>query len=343
MRNQVKGIAAVLCAAVVISSVPVYASEDAEGAISDGMFAWLTVQAYNAACSLNGGTENLWDNGIEGEATEEWILETAKDYAREYLAAEQKFDEMGLALRASERELIDSTRETYWNAVGYGRYYEGYGISEDDFDDVLSHEYKIDIMFSELEPELLEAVTDEDIYDYIEANTSLVQYIAVPYSDLLEIDATDEEIADWIDMDEIYDGYRDRIEQGEAMEDLVKEIAEDEELYEMGISSSYADGIEETLFLNSTTSLSSGFKSALADAKVGEVNYFDDAAESFQIIFVKLDFTEDWDGLDSVWDSIALLAAEEQFEAEMAEWGEAFTLTNENDLLSASEVKAMFS
>ena len=96
-------------------------AEQTTGEISRGMFAWLTVEAYNSACSINGGTEQLWENGIEDMDTEEWILEEAKQSAREYLAVEEKFSESGLSLRSSEEETIEQTLERYWNELGYGR------------------------------------------------------------------------------------------------------------------------------------------------------------------------------------------------------------------------------
>ena len=74
-----------LCAFTVASLFTnVQAAEKTE--LSEGMYNWFLVQAYNSACSLNGGKEGLWDNEIEGKAAEEWIEDTAILYGKEYLA-----------------------------------------------------------------------------------------------------------------------------------------------------------------------------------------------------------------------------------------------------------------
>ena len=55
-----------LCAFTVASLFTnVQAAEKTE--LSEGMYNWFLVQAYNSACSLNGGKEGLWDNEIEGK------------------------------------------------------------------------------------------------------------------------------------------------------------------------------------------------------------------------------------------------------------------------------------
>ena len=70
-----------LCAFTVASLFTnVQAAEKTE--LSEGMYNWFLVQAYNSACSLNGGKEGLWDNEIEGKAAEEWIEDTAILYGK---------------------------------------------------------------------------------------------------------------------------------------------------------------------------------------------------------------------------------------------------------------------
>ncbi|RHO86562.1 hypothetical protein DW049_10650 [Ruminococcus sp. AF41-9] len=107
-----------LCAFTVASLFTnVQAAEKTE--LSEGMYNWFLVQAYNSACSLNGGKEGLWDNEIEGKAAEEWIEDTAILYGKEYLASELKFDEEELTIEDSSLETMESTKERYWNELGY--------------------------------------------------------------------------------------------------------------------------------------------------------------------------------------------------------------------------------
>jgi hypothetical protein len=344
-HRQMKKKALLVCglaATVLAAAVPVYAAE-AENEVSEGMFAWFLVQAYNSACSENGGTENLWENGVDGQDTAEWILDKAKDYTRQYLAVNQEFEEEGLKLRASETETIEETLERYWNQLGYGRYYADYGVTEDDFSDYLTYETKVNILYEEMSAELEASVTDEEICDYIAENGQIFEYIAVPYSDELAEDADEETVAAWVDTDAIYDSYRERLEDGEELDDLVKEVSENMEQAQLGISSSQAGEVPECLMFYSSTSFSSGFKAALSEAQADEIIYFDDVSESYQIIFRKKEFSDDWAGLENYRSSIAAVLTNSAFVEYVADWGSAVELDNEAELPGADEVREMFS
>ncbi len=325
--------------AILLGAIPAQA---AEAEISQGMFAWLTVEAYNSACSINGGTENLWENEIEGMTAEDWILAEAKNSAKEYLAVEEEFAQSGLSLRASEEETIDETLERYWNELGYGRYYEDFGIGEDDFRDVLTHSTKISILYDEKKAELEEAITQEELTSYIQEHTTLLEYISVPNTEELDEDATEEEKAAWTDADAIYNGYRDRLEKGESLADLVEEVGANEELQTLGVGSSWQYELPDVLFWNDSSQLSEEFRAAMAEAEPGTIYYFDDAAQSYQIIFMTEEFSPDWEGLDYYRDSIVSAMTDQAFLDEMSSWGEEMELANEADLPTAQEIRAMW-
>lgn len=343
MKRKMKWIAgqmAAVMAAGCIMSVNVMAAESAE--IPEGLYAWFLVQAYDAACGINGGKTDLWENEIEGTSAQEWITEKAKSYAREYIAVEQEFAAQNMEFTEEEKETIESTLERYWNELGYGRYYEDYQITEEDFRNVLEHSAQISKLYAEEREELEDSVTEEDLAAYVEEHGNVVQYIAVPYTDVLDEDATDEEKAAWVDTDAIYEEYRQRLDQGEKIEDLLKEINDDEEKQAAGISSSYSETADEVLFLDSNSSLSSGFKTALDDAEEEEITYFDDAAQYYQIIFVKKPFSAEWEGIDQYKEDLTSTIAGEKFEDEMRVWSEEIEIANESELMEADEVEEMF-
>lgn len=361
------------------------AQEQMTGEISQGMFAWLTVEAYNSACSINGGTENLWENKIEGMDTEEWILNQAKESAREYLAVEEKFDESGLSLRSAEEELIEETLERYWNELGYGRYYEDYGIGQEDFRDVLTHSAKIDILYSEEQSALEDSITQEQLTEYISEHLTLLEYISVPYaedadtedslsetpSDAQEpqgedsgadsgAEASQAEVSDSDgaaedsldedssagttanDMDALYASYRERLEGGEDLSDLVEEIGSDETLMAQGVGSSWQYDLPEVLFWNDSSQLSEEFREAMAEAEPDTIQYFDDSAQSYQLIFMTKEFTPDWEGLDFYRDAITEVMTQETFLNKMSAWGREMELANEEDLPTAKDVWGMW-
>ncbi len=310
--------------------------------ISDGMYVWFLVQAYDDACSLNGGKKDLWENGIEGQSTPEWIEDKAKTYAREYLAAEKKFEEEGMELTQEEEDLIDSTVERYWNELGYGRYYQDYGVTEETFKEFLTNSQHVNRLYTAVREELESQVTENEILSYMEEHGDLVEYIAVPYAEPLDADATEAEKEAWVDTDAIYEEYKERLEQGEQMEDLIREISETEENKELGISSSYSETAAQELFLDSNTSLSSGFEKALEEAEENEITYFDDEAQYYQIIFVKKPLSAEWEGMDSYREIISSLIAAESFQEQLAQWGDEIEIANESKLAGADEIEAMF-
>lgn len=144
--------------------------------------------------------------------------------AKEYLAVEQQFDLKKMELTEEEEETLDATVERYWNELGYGRYYAEYEITEDDFSHVLENNNKMSKLYVQERDELKTEVTQKEIASYIEEHGSLVQYIAVPYTQPLDENAEEAEKAVWMDTDAVYEEYKERIESGEDIEELIKEV-----------------------------------------------------------------------------------------------------------------------
>ena len=344
MKKRMRWIAVQMAAVMIAGCMApqnVMAGESAE--ISKGVFSWFLVQAYDAACSENGGKTDLWENKIDGEDAQTWILEKAKSYAKEYLVIEKKFEEAQLEFTEEEEETLSSTVERYWNELGYGRYYADYEVGEEDFKNVLLHASQSSKLYEKTQEEFKDSVTEEEILNYIAEHGNLVQYIAVPYTETLDEDATEEEKSAWIDTDALYEDYKERLENGENMEDLMQEISKNINLSSAGVGISYAGQIAEVLFLDNNTSLSTGFKEALRTAEEEIVTYFDDVAQYYQIIFVKKPFSLEWEGFELYEDNMIGMIAIEKFENQIRQWSKEIEITNESDLTGADEIEEMFS
>lgn len=317
-------IALVLCGFLgVLQLGDVRASESVE--LSEGMYNWFLVQAYNSACNLNGGKENLWENEIKGKTTEKWIEDVAIQYGKEYLAAEQKFDEETLAVEKSSLEVLKSTQERYWNELGYGRYYVNYGITEEEFHQVLLHELKTDLLYEQEEIELAASVTEEGIEEYIQEHAVLFEYIAIPYEEK-----------------EDYQEYKGRLENGETIENLAKEIYESSELQQKGFSSSYTSYAISALYFDSDTSLTNGFWQAVTEADYNEDICFDDEGSQFYLIFKKVPFTMEWGGIDFYKNTINDQIMVELFSDMITQWSEDIEMKNEDILRNSVEIRERF-
>ncbi len=313
-----------LCAFTVASLFTnVQAAEKTE--LSEGMYNWFLVQAYNSACSLNGGKEGLWDNEIEGKAAEEWIEDTAILYGKEYLASELKFDEEELTIEDSSLETMESTKERYWNELGYGRYYENYGVTEDEFNSVLLHELKTDLLYKQDESELLAAVTEEQTESYVKEHGALFEFVAVPYEEK-----------------EAYEDYQKRLEDGETLEDIAKEIYKDSDLQNQGFGSSYTSYSESALYFDTDTSLTTAFWDAVTEAEYNENVSFYDEASQFYILFKKVEFSMDWPGIDLYESKINSYIASETFTQTMNEWAADIELSNEDTFRESVNIKERF-
>ena len=180
------------------------------------------------------------------------------------------------------------------------------------------------------------------ISSYIEEHGNLIQYIAVPYTQPIDENATEEEKASWIDTDAVYEEYKERLENGEEIEELIREVGQNKEQQAAGISSSYSDIALEILFLDSNTSLSTAFKKEMAEAEENTIVYFDDEAQYHQIIFMKKAFHEDWSGLEQYKEELTERIAEEKFEEDTEQWSEAIEIANEEELAGPEEIEEMF-
>lgn len=317
-------IALVLCGLLgVLQPGDVRALESVE--LSQGMYNWFLVQAYNSACNLNGGKENLWENDIEGKTVEKWIEDAAIQYGKEYLAAEKKFDEETLAVEESSLEVLESTKERYWNELGYGRYYTDYGITEEEFHQVLLHELKTGLLYEQEEIELAASVTEERIEEYIQEHTVLFEYIAIPYEEK-----------------EHYQEYQKRLENGETVENLAKEIYKSSELQQKGFSSSYTSYAASALYFDFDTSLTNGFWQAVTEADYNEDICFNDKGSQFYLIFKKVPFTMEWGGIDFYKNTINDQIIAELFSDMITQWSEEIEMKNEDTLRDRVEIRRRF-
>lgn len=80
----------------------------------------------------------------------------------------------------------------------------------------------------------------------------------------------------------------------------------------------------------------------MTEAQPDTICYFDDASQSYQIIFMTREFSEDWEGLDYYLESITAAMTDQAFLDEMSSWAENVELSNEADLPDAGEIRALW-
>ena len=105
-----------------------YRSANAE--ITSGMYIGLSIAAVQSASMVEGvdTSLSLFDQEIEGYDGLTWVTNETEKLARQYLATEEKFLEMGLSFTEEEQAAIDNYAENYWAYVS--SYYEDEGCGQ---------------------------------------------------------------------------------------------------------------------------------------------------------------------------------------------------------------------
>ncbi len=159
---------------------------------------------------------------IDGMSTEDWVNDQAVKGMQEYIAVENKFDELGLTFENKEEELAKANVEQWWEYVS--EYFEGIGVSQESYLDVVINGEKKAAIFDYYYGEGGEKeVAEADIKAYLNENFARIKYIDMPLKDgegnLLKSEGKAEIKA-------MAEEYIERMKNGEAFEDISDEYDE---------------------------------------------------------------------------------------------------------------------
>lgn len=119
---------------------------------------------------------------MDGVGAETWILDKTMEYCQQFVAAEQKFEELKLELSEEDQTEIDSTIDSFWD--NYGEVYEKNGISKNSVKKVLENNYKTNEVFLyyyDIDGD--KGVTEDEIKEYYIENNARVRYIQFSLKD----------------------------------------------------------------------------------------------------------------------------------------------------------------
>ncbi|WP_040195711.1 hypothetical protein [Candidatus Soleaferrea massiliensis] len=328
--------------------------------ISSGLYNWYLVQAYNAACELNGGKEGLFTAQLEEKDASAWIQDKAVELCKEHLAIEQKFDERGLSVGDDGDELVETTVSQYWKAAGYSRNYETLGVDEESFRAASLNDYKRDQIFADMKAELVAELTDDQQREYYQSHYALIKFIAIPY-DSAESgeDAGNPEMEDAGNPETedtgykaAFDGYLSRLKGGADFDTIIDELLLEDELIMAGASTSKTSETGSVKFRSQDAYASlvargqSGYPAAfldgLFDKEYGKLYTYDDSGNLFNIAYERLDLNGDTVAFDSCRDDLQTRMARERFEEQIAEWASQITV-EENTGVTKQNVEEKFS
>ena len=187
-------------------------------------------------------TTAFTDKVIEGKSVEEWINDEATKSMQEYVAVENKFDELGLSFQNNEKEKATVYLDSLWEY--YGSMYEDMGISKNSELLISLNSTKKSMIFDYYygvggEKE----ISEEEVKNYLTENNSRINYIKMELKDgegnLLKSDGKAEIM-------EMAEGYVDRIKNGEDMNTVGNEYEKYYDALVEAAAETTDDGSEDT-------------------------------------------------------------------------------------------------
>ncbi len=190
MKLKNKIAAGILSAAVLLSCAScgedlswTYRLGDYE--VTSGMFVGMGIDAYQSAYTKENIDTSLplKDQTIGEENALDWAREQAKDYAKEYLYIEQRFDEMGLSFTDEELATMEENADYYWNNL-YQSYYEEEGCGEESYRALYFNGYKKTAVFDATYGEGGELeVPASELTAYFDRDYRKIRYLILPLTD----------------------------------------------------------------------------------------------------------------------------------------------------------------
>lgn len=167
-------------------------------------------------------TTAFTDKVIEDKPVRDWINDNATKEMQEFVAVENKFDELGLSFEENEKEKTRIYLDSIWEY--YGANYEDAGISEDSQLLIMLNSTKRNKIFDYFYAEGgQDEIPEADIKSYLEANNKRINYIKMELKDgegnLLKSEGKEE-------IRKMAMDYIDRINTGEDFETVSREYSD---------------------------------------------------------------------------------------------------------------------
>ncbi|MBQ5317713.1 MAG: hypothetical protein J6K17_01280 [Oscillospiraceae bacterium] len=288
---------------------------------------------------------------IDGMSTEDWVNDQALKGMQEYVAIENKFDELGLTFENKEDELAKVNVEQWWEYVS--EYFEGIGVSQESYLDVAINGEKKAAIFDYYYGEGGEMeVPEDEIKAILNADYARIKYIDMPLKDgegnllksegkaeikamaeeyierMSTTDVTFEEISK--EYDEYYNGLIEAANAAETTDDTTEA---DDNTIELSLdeTTTQTEENDELVLLGSVTSAEYPVPSASVHEKVvgdamavGEYQLIEED-EVYYIVY-KMDLFADEEYYDYKKTDILNELKGEEFDATVASWTENQTV-----------------
>lgn len=180
--------AVLVCASIALSLTACGESTTWGARINDtelkaGIYIYYSMDSYyDATSKLEEGVTDVFSATIDGKNGEQWIMDNATLKMQEYVAVEEKFNELGLTLSDEDVASVKNFSEQMWQY--YGQVYEDFGISKDTNTDISINGLKKEAIFDYYyNTDGIEEVPMKDVENYISENDAYINYIKMDLKD----------------------------------------------------------------------------------------------------------------------------------------------------------------
>lgn len=148
--------------------------------VSSGLYLSFLMSAYSEAGTKVADAEaDLFSQKVEEKPAKEWIVEKAQVLASQYIAVENKFEEMGLSLTESDENQIAQSMKTEWPQVS--KIYEQNGVAESTYKLYVTNRRKTSKLFEKYYAEDggVEPITNDSLMVHYKENFARVNVLGI--------------------------------------------------------------------------------------------------------------------------------------------------------------------
>lgn len=272
--------------------------------------------------------KDLLTRTLEDQPVSEWMAADAQRQMREYFAVEQKYAEYGLALSDSEKAGVQNTADNSWQY--YGEFYERNGVAQSSLQLQMENAAKRTGLFLHLYGRGGELeIPEQELRDTFQAEYAKVGYMLIAKADeeMTGEDGTTYTIEQLnAAFQEKAEGYVKRLQEGEALEDLIYE-QEQEEAGENAADVVKPEPDTRVLILGDSmkgTYYSDELVEGAKALEAGKAGLVEDS--NFYYILRRMDILENPDDLETFRDDLISSLKADEYKEKIAEWGKAVEL-----------------
>lgn len=335
--------ASVCCAAVAAASLTscgdtTYICRSGDKSVNAGVYIYYVLSRLNSQAysyyTTNGTASQDIINEKYGDGTMtvgEFSQTDSYSMCERLITAQLKFDEMGLSFTDEEKQQIEDTVESNWDAD----YYESMGISKDSLDQIQTGIAMLDKIFHAYYGEDGEAaVSDSEINTFLTDNYVRFKLISVEKTEGKESQAK-----------ATAEDYAKRAEE-KSFDEVIKEYQEEHSDDESGADTS--DGSEEqdtdnNIMINkNSSSYSSNQVVKYIDNSMqnGEIKTYED--DNYWYVIQKLDVLSYGDYVKDNRDSLISEMKSEDFEEVIKGWTDSYQIIRNDDSYSRYTPKSIY-